>query len=204
MPADAAHTVRLTCHSDTPGGALRSVGARVRAVSGGALAVTYVFEGDLDRLRVPAPRIPRIANRLWQHTCCEIFIARKGLPEYHEFNLSPSGEWAAYAFRRYRDAAPLADESTARELDPRIAVRRAAGKLELDAMISLDRLSPVLQGLQLSLALSAVVESQDGLLSYWALRHPPGKPDFHHADAFALELDQAQAAAQSSSPSPSR
>jgi hypothetical protein len=28
-----------------------------------------------------------------------------------------------------------------------------------------------------------------GALSYWALRHPPGKPDFHHPAGFALELD---------------
>jgi hypothetical protein len=33
-----------------------------------------------------------------------------------------------------------------------------------------------------------VIEAADGSLSYWALRHPPGKPDFHHRDAFALEL----------------
>jgi hypothetical protein len=40
----------------------------------------------------------------------------------------------------------------------------------------------------LSLALSAVVEERNGALSYWALRHSPGKPDFHHPEAFALEL----------------
>ena len=39
------------------------------------------------------------------------------------------------------------------------------------------------------LALSAVVEAADGELSYWALRHPPGRPDFHHIDAFDLQLD---------------
>jgi len=38
------------------------------------------------------------------------------------------------------------------------------------------------------LALSAVIEEERGRLSYWALRHPPGKPDFHHPDAFALAL----------------
>jgi len=37
-------------------------------------------------------------------------------------------------------------------------------------------------------ALSAVIEDDDGAFSYWALRHPPGKPDFHHPDAFALML----------------
>lgn len=36
--------------------------------------------------------------------------------------------------------------------------------------------------------LSAVVEETDGTKSYWALRHPPGVPDFHHPDCFALEL----------------
>ena len=46
------------------------------------------------------------------------------------------------------------------------------------------------QGRPLRLGLSAVVEDVDGILSYWALRHPSGKPDFHHTDAFALQLDK--------------
>jgi len=44
----------------------------------------------------------------------------------------------------------------------------------------------------LRLALAAVVEDERGMLSYWALRHPAGKPDFHHPDAFALELELPQ------------
>ncbi len=40
----------------------------------------------------------------------------------------------------------------------------------------------------LALGLSVVIEEESGALSYWALRHAPGKPDFHHASAFALEL----------------
>jgi hypothetical protein len=40
----------------------------------------------------------------------------------------------------------------------------------------------------LALALSAVVEDEHGGLSYWALKHPPGKPDFHHPDLFVLHL----------------
>ena len=38
---------------------------------------------------------------------------------------------------------------------------------------------------------SAVIEERDGTMSYWALAHPPGKPDFHHRDCFALELPAA-------------
>jgi hypothetical protein len=38
------------------------------------------------------------------------------------------------------------------------------------------------------LALAAVIEETNGATSYWALKHPRGKPDFHHADGFVLEL----------------
>jgi hypothetical protein len=140
-------------------------------------------------------------DRLWEHTCCEIFIARKGLPAYHELNFSPSGEWAAYAFERYRQGEPFPGESVlkgaAADLDPRVSARCAAGRLELDAALRLDRLSPAHLDARLLLAVSVVVEERDGALSYWALRHPPGKPDFHHEFAFALELAEAD-------PSPAR
>jgi hypothetical protein len=33
-----------------------------------------------------------------------------------------------------------------------------------------------------------VIEETSGGKSYWALAHPPGKPDFHHADGFVYEL----------------
>ena len=183
MTFHPVHAVTLVCHPETPAAAVHGIGARVGRAPGGVLAVTYVIEGDMDRLRVPALNSGGIGSRLWEHTCCEIFIARKGLPEYHEFNFSPSGEWAVHAFRRYRERAPLAGE-----LDPQIAVRNGAGKLEVDVSIRLDRLSPAYLDATLALALSAVVENSDGTLSYWALRHPPGRPDFHHADAYVLEV----------------
>ena len=107
-------------------------------------------------------------------------MAEEG-PGYREFNFSPSGEWAVYAFRGYRDGGELESE-----LAPGIMVRRTLNRLELDAAICQDVLPP---GRSLRLGLSAVVEDADGVLSYWALRHPPGRPDFHHTDAFALQLE---------------
>jgi hypothetical protein len=114
----------------------------------------------------------------------EAFLRHQGEPAYCEFNFAPSGEWAAYAFRRYRDGASLAQA-----WDPCIAVRRIKDRLELDALIRLDCLPPVQPRTRLQLALSAVIEDKQGTLSYWALTHPPGRPDFHHPDAFALELE---------------
>ena len=190
--------------------AVRGVSARVGRFPGGILAVSYFIEGDMDRLHVPAPlgrgrsgressgAPPRMTDRLWEHTCCEIFIARKGLPAYHEFNFSPSGEWAAYAFERYREGVPLAGEQL-EDLDPRVTARCTAGQLELAVLIRLDRLSPAHLDATLSLALSAVVEERDGALSYWALKHPPGRPDFHHVDAYALDLAEADPSSARSS-----
>jgi hypothetical protein len=58
-------------------------------------------------------------------------------------------------------------------------------RLDLDARIGFPHRLTV-QPLQL--ALSTVIEDARGTLSYWALTHPPGKPDFHHRDAFVLEV----------------
>ena len=178
--------VTLIRHPETVSDAVRGIRVRIARTADGILAVHYSLEGALDRLRVPRPRAPRIAERLWHHTCCEVFVASRGSPGYHEFNFGPSGEWAAYAFARYRNGEILADE----QLDPGVTVRSAAGGFELDARVRLSRLSPIYRSASLALAVSAVVEDDSGNLSYWALGHPSGKPDFHHPDAFTLEFDE--------------
>ena len=177
-------TVVLVCHPETHGEAVHRIEAGV-CWHDGALAFNYTLEGDITRLRIPLPRLLRRTDRLWQHTCFEAFVSVKDKPEYYEFNFAPSGEWAVYRFRCYRDGAPLEDE----ELDPRITVRSVADRLNLDAIVRLDRLPTIEPHVSLRLALSAVVEEERGVLSYWALKHPPGKPDFHHPDAFMLELE---------------
>ena len=150
------------------------------------MELTYTIAGRLERVRVPEPRRPRPADRLWEHTCCEMFVRASGESAYHELNFAPSREWAVYAFQRYRDGALSADLAW----DPGVSVRRIPGALELSATVQLERLSPEYAHAKLAVALAAVIEDDDGALSYWALGHPPGKPDFHHADAFALELDE--------------
>ncbi len=37
---------------------------------------------------------------------------------------------------------------------------------------------------RLRIALSAVIEDESGRIFYWALKHAPDKPDFHHAAGF--------------------
>jgi hypothetical protein len=176
--------VVLTCHPTNIADAVRGIDAQVGFPEFGALALTFVLKGDIPRLRIPSLQSPRRADRLWEQTCFEAFVRAKGQPGYYEFNFSPSGEWAAYAFREYREGRPIDND----RLNPKIAVQREAEMLELHAVLRLDRLSNIQPGSILQLGLAAVVEDINGRLSYWALKHPPGKPDFHHPDSFALEI----------------
>ena len=184
-----AHTATLTCHPETYTRAVQEIEARAGWTQDNALILNYVLKADLTRLRmrlrIPLPHPSIRADRLWQHTCFEAFVSVKGKTEYYEFNFAPSGEWAAYNFKRYRVGTPL----EADKLAPRIVVRNTADRLDLDAIVRLDHLPAIPPHACLQLALCAVIEDENGMLSYWALKHPPGKPDFHHPDAFALDFE---------------
>jgi hypothetical protein len=170
----------LACHPQTGSQAIRGIDAVVSGAASGILTLAFALEGDLSALRIPDCRTSAQAGGLWRHTCFEAFAMAEEGPGYREFNFSTSGEWAVYDFRGYRDGGQLEIE-----LAPEIVVRRSGDRLELDAQIGQEVLP---QGRRLRLGLSAVVEDADGVLSYWALRHPPGRPDFHHTDSFAMQL----------------
>jgi hypothetical protein len=175
-------TFTLARHPQTCSRAVRDIDIDVVVGEGssGSLTLRFGLAGDISALRIPDTRTSRRGDYLWQHTCFEMFVMAEDGPGYREFNFSPSGEWAVYAFRGYRDGG-----EPGIELTPGILVRKTMNRLELDAEIRKQDLPP---GRLLRMGLSAVVEDADGVLSYWALQHAPGKPDFHHTDAFALEM----------------
>lgn len=176
--------IALECHPVKRCEAVRTIEVLVSRSAAGELRTTFRLDADLRRLRVPRPGTPRIANDLWRHTCFEAFIAIEGQTAYSEFNFAPSGEWAVYAFNGYRESKPVASEN----LQPLIAVRSSENRLVLDSVVTLDKLSAIHSKAVLRIGLCSVIEANDGI-SYWALRHPIEKPDFHHADGFALRLE---------------
>ena len=178
----------LVCHPNAPSRVVRAVTAQATRHADGKLALSYAIHGEISRIQVPPPAPARIGWKLWRHTCCEVFIRAQGPQAYHELNFSPSGEWTAYAFTQYRDGGSLADES----LNPQVAIESRPERLDLYALVDLARLSGSYRQSRLHIGLAVIVEESDGAMSYWALRHAPGKPDFHHADAFALALDEAR------------
>jgi hypothetical protein len=146
-----------------------------------ALRLRYRLVGPMNALRIP-PLIARagFGDGLWQHCCFELFASTVHSKAYREFNFSPSGQWAAYAFTDYRERCawqPLAA--------PRIHVETDCETLEV--LIELPQLL-LPEAMQLQLGVSAVIESASGELTYWALNHAGARPDFHRRESFILEL----------------
>ena len=123
----------------------------------------------------PALAHPVRTDDLWRTTCFELFLRFDDDERYVEFNFSPSTQWAIYAFDGYREGM------TALNLAPPVIERTPDG-----VFVTLD-----LTGLPrggLAMALTAVIEEEGGVKSYWSLAHPPGPPDFHHPACFAARL----------------
>jgi hypothetical protein len=184
MTSTAAHFTALVRHPQSHNRAVHAIDISVFWIDKRWLLFAYVLKAKMANLRIPAPRHPRRAEGLWKHTCFEAFIAAKGSLNYYEFNFSPSGEWAAYSFCSYREGGPIDDDALA----PEMSIRSAGTTLELNAIIRLDRLVSLQPNALFRLGLSAVIEDVEGQRSYWALKHPPGKPDFHHPDSFLIEI----------------
>ncbi|MBI2308361.1 MAG: hypothetical protein HYU78_13745 [Rhodocyclales bacterium] len=182
LPADGPLSLR--CHPATPALGLRTVSVQVAAAADGGLRLAFRLGGDLARLRVPAAGIPARSDELWRHTCGEAFVAAEGDPAYREFNFSPSGAWAAYAFAAYRQPALPPGGPP-----PAVICRRDGDDLLLDVMLAGAWL-PAGSARELGLTLVAEESGDDGAasLSYWALRHTAERPDFHRRDSFAVTL----------------
>src|SRR5258706_11141510 len=67
------------------------------------LTLQYEVSGDMNSLLIPVARAAARAHGLWRHTCFEAFLTGEGHAGYLELNFSPSGQWAIYRFRDYRD-----------------------------------------------------------------------------------------------------
>ena len=174
---------QLIRHPAFPCDAVQAIEVEVRRRPRGRLDLRYRLSGVTEALVLPPPAQPARADELWRHTCLEAFVGEAASPGYLEFNLAPSTQWAAYRFE-----GPRAGMAPAEVAPPDIRINRSGGRLELAAT-----LAPPLDGGPWRLGLSAVIGEAGGRISYWALRHPPARPDFHDPDCFVLELPAPEA-----------
>lgn len=172
----------LQRHEGSRGGELFRL--EVEAVRSGRaqLSLRYRVAGPVSELILPPPAAAERADELWRRTCLEAFVqALDG--GYYELNFAPSTQWAAYRFDGYRSGM-----ATAEIAPPRITGRSAGDSYALQVEADLGALRDLSPDQPWRIGLSAVLEDARGGISYWAIRHPGGKPDFHHPDSFALEL----------------
>jgi len=172
----------LLCHPTTPCTAISSVKVELTPHGDNSLTLTWIVTGDIEQISLPADAPAVHTDELWKTTCFECFIRDGNNPGYREFNLAPSGAWAAYDFDAYRAGM----RAFALSEIPDIVVNKSGYHLALAATLPAVALPPAP-----TLAITAVVALQDGSKTYWSLQHADGKPDFHHQDGFVLPLDAA-------------
>ena len=138
-----------------------------------------------DTLLLPAYDRERRDN-LWHGSCFELFVKPDGRG-YVEYNFAPLEAWNAYSFVDWR----MGRRAYQPDVEPRIVDSRTDGRresfparYELDVVISPD----ILALAPAAASLAAILQEEDGTMSYWALAHPPGEPNFHHPDCFAATL----------------
>lgn len=168
----------LMLHRTCDLGPIRAVTASITATPEGC-EVEFRLDGRADAITLPPPGPSIRTDNLWHTTCFEIFWQPVGGSYYREFNLSPSGRWAAYDFDSFREGmrdAPVEAISLNCSHDE-------AG-LVLKATITADLPSPA------QVALNAIVEHVDGGKQFWALAFPPGSPEFHSEANRQLIVDR--------------
>jgi len=175
--------MQLRLHPDSHSSAVESIDVKIAYVDAG-LELSYIVTGEVSGIRMPTAATNARRDGLWQHTCFEAFVRASPEAEYYEMNFSPSGQWAAYLFSGYRSGMRVAHEINCVP----IKMHARSGGCVLQTSLDPGRFTGLPRDRSWHLGLSAVIEDTNGGMSYWALAHPPGKPDFHHANGFACEI----------------
>ncbi|WP_374405698.1 DOMON-like domain-containing protein [Pelagerythrobacter sp.] len=172
-------THELVAHPDHPPLAVTRVEARILNSDSEWLRLRWRIEG-IGQLVMPAFAGRGRADELWRTTCFELFLRPEGSTGYCEINLSPSERWAAYDFTRYRTG--ISERPFPRE--PDCTMRTGSAMAIFDATVPRAGLPRS----DCAAGLCAVIEEEGRTLSYWALAHPAGPPDFHDGACFAGRL----------------
>ena len=182
---------RLSPHPTTPCALIEHIEAALTRPDFDHLLVNFKLAGQLGDLWLPETVRSHRGADLWQRTCFEVFITF-GENKYAEFNFSPSTVWAAYLFDDYRQGM----KDALMVNPPVVEVTRSSHEFHMNIALPLSTILPDANRQQDwsedagKIALSAVIEENDGTMSYWALAHQTSKPDFHHRDGFVLSLPE--------------
>lgn len=184
MPAvdhDSHRLLTLTCHPSSVGVAVEDIRVTIKRLASTQIMLMYWVRGDISKVCVPQLAISTRQDELWRHTCAELFISALDKQDYCEFNFSPSTQWAAYGFARYRQGMHPIEC-----IPPIITLDRSLNHFSLGVQLELP---PGLASFaQMRVGLSMVIEESSGQCTYWAISHVGQAPDFHHPESFVVNL----------------
>jgi len=157
------------------------------------ILLSYRLKGPLEKLRIPqvkAGEVPHFGTELWKHSCFEFFIKPETDERYWEWNFSPDLSWGAFTFEGYRKS--VGSQCGGAGIRSFQVIREKNDSLKVQVQLRPDN-SPwliwaLMNRVPLKVSFTAVIEGQDGELSYWAVKHAGSKADFHLADSFSFEL----------------
>ncbi len=148
-----------------------------------AINLTFHLDGDIDKIQWPALSLsPKRTMGLWQATCFELFVSNPNENTYHEFNLSPSGDWHSFRFSDYRIDMATSD----RLLLGTMEQSRNIDRITLD--VSIECLIPGNITNLFQVGLSAVLLDESGQQTCFALSHEGPTPDFHCHRSHLIKL----------------
>ena len=147
------------------------------------LSIHYVVQGDIENILLPKSSLSSRQDDLWKATCFEFFFALPDSPEYWEVNMSPSSAWNVYRMDAYRRIGFR--EETAIEQLP-FEFQKVDDKYLLS--VSMDLTQILQEGQNIQVSITAIIQTQGGNETYWALVHPGAQADFHLRDSFIISL----------------
>ena len=148
------------------------------------LTIHYALTGKIEDIFLPSPSVNATRkDDLWKTTCLEFFLAVKDLPQYWEFNISPSGDWNVYymdAYRRIGFREEMSIQQLQFEMQKRTNVFQLNAAVDLNPIIRVEHI--------LEVGVTAVIQTKEGRETYWALTHPASEADFHQRESFDLAM----------------
>jgi hypothetical protein len=147
------------------------------------LKIVFELRGPTSQIYLPETALaPQRRDELWKRTCFEVFFAPEGRKNYWEINLSATSDWNVYSFESYRDGMKTEPKIAAFRIDQ----KKTDQTFRLEATTDLSHLN--LGTTPLKISATAVIETQDGQISYWAFQHCGKNPDFHLLKSFVARV----------------
>jgi len=146
--------------------------------------ISFLLKGNIDALQIPAKALaPSRKDKLWENTCFEVFITKPVEPDYWEYNVSPSQDWAVFHFSEYR--LSKMDELSIGNIEV-TSYSAPPNQYTIQSKLPLPE---ALHAKNLQVGISTVLQDREKTIYYYALAHLRQNPDFHDRNSFTLLLN---------------